>query len=199
MSTLQQYLVSNVETLKCTKTCKHLRRCRLCAFNLKFLVLHWCDVMQIFICIRVLFFVEMVAARTPITFHIGETSLTIPFSLDSAKGLSSAISGLLTTFKEKEQAGRPQRWSNMEYRQTEDGVFFEVFCNPNAHATAFQAKYLITINDEKLRITSEGQLSSLKNDVDTYIDVQGWLVGVFELQHPPVGMHLQRYAFSQSE
>lgn len=116
---------------------------------------------------------EVVAARTPITLHIGETSLTIPFSLDSAKGLSSAIAGLLSTFKEKEKAVRPKRWDNMEYRQTEDGVFFEIFCNPNAHATAFQAKYMVTIDDEKLRIASEGQLSALKSDIDQYIDSQG--------------------------
>ncbi|KAG0578376.1 hypothetical protein M758_4G016300 [Ceratodon purpureus] len=113
-----------------------------------------------------------VQAKAPITLHIGETSLTIPFSLESAKGLSSAITGLLGTFKEKEGAVRPKRWDNMEYRQTEDGVFFEVFCNPNAHATAFQAKYLVTINDEKLRIASEGQLSALKSDLDQYIDSQ---------------------------
>ncbi|XP_024392384.1 uncharacterized protein [Physcomitrium patens] len=111
-------------------------------------------------------------AMAPITFHIGETSLSIPFSLDSAKGLSAAIADLLTTFREKEKAERPRRWDNMEYRQIEDGVFFEVFCNPNAHATAFQAKYLVTINDDKLRIASEGQLSALKSDLDQYIDSQ---------------------------
>ena len=114
----------------------------------------------------------MVAAKAPITLHIGETSLTVPFSVESAKGLSSAIAGLLATFKEKEGAARPKRWDNMEYRQTNDGVFFEVFCNPNAHATAFQAKYLVTIHDEKLRIASEGQLSALKSDLDQYIDSQ---------------------------
>jgi hypothetical protein len=106
----------------------------------------------------------VVTAKAPITLHIGETSLTVPFSVESAKGLSSAIAGLLATFKE--------RWDNMEYRQTNDGVFFEVFCNPNAHATAFQAKYLVTIHDEKLRIASEGQLSALKSDLDQYIDSQ---------------------------
>lgn len=117
---------------------------------------------------------KMFAARTPITFHIGETSLSIPFSLAAAKGLSSAITGLLTTFKEKEKAARPKRWEAMEYRQTEDGVSFEVFCNPNAHATAFQAKYLITINDDKMKVASEGQLSALKSDVDQYVDTQSW-------------------------
>ncbi|XP_024370765.1 uncharacterized protein [Physcomitrium patens] len=87
-----------------------------------------------------------------------------PKRMDAAKGLNAAIAGLMTTFREKEKAERLRRWENMEYRHTEDGVFFEVFCNPNAHATAFHAKYLVTINGEKLRITSESQLSALKSD-----------------------------------
>ena len=45
-------------------------------------------------------------------------------------------------------------------------------CNPDANATAFQAKYLVTINDDELRIASEGQLSALKSDLDQYMDSQ---------------------------
>jgi hypothetical protein len=111
-------------------------------------------------------------ATAPITFHIGETSLTVPFSENAAKGLSSAIAGLLTTFKEKEKASRPRRWESMEYRAMEEGVSFEIVCNPNAHATAFQARYLITINHEKIRVASEGQLSALKSDVDNYVEAR---------------------------
>lgn len=112
-----------------------------------------------------------VEAKTPpITFHVGETSFTLPFSPGTAKGLNEAINGLFQSFKERESAARPQRWKNMEFRETgEDGVFLEVFCNPNAYSNAFQAKVLITINDEKIKIASEGQLSALKADIDEYI------------------------------
>jgi hypothetical protein len=62
----------------------------------------------------------------------------------------------------------------MEYRAMEEGVSFEIVCNPNAHATAFQARYLITINHEKIRVASEGQLSALKSDVDNYVEARNW-------------------------
>lgn len=102
---------------------------------------------------------------------MGETSLTLPFSAKAAKGLSDAIDKLLITFKEREKATRPQRWQTMEYRQNgDDGVSFEFFCNPNAYANAFQAKVLITVNDDKIKVTTEGQLSALKSDVEQYVD-----------------------------
>ncbi|BBN17637.1 hypothetical protein MPTK1_7g15950 [Marchantia polymorpha subsp. ruderalis] len=110
-------------------------------------------------------------AKAPITFQVGETSLTLPFSAKAAKGLSDAIDKLLITFKEREKATRPQRWQTMEYRQNgDDGVSFEFFCNPNAYANAFQAKVLITVNDDKIKVTTEGQLSALKSDVEQYVD-----------------------------
>lgn len=48
--------------------------------------------------------------------------------------------------------------------------FLEIFCNPNAAATAFDAKALITIKTkEGVRITTEGRISSLKEDLDSYM------------------------------
>lgn len=91
--------------------------------------------------------------------------------MEAAKGLSDSISSLLATFKEKEKATRPQRWQSLEYREsTEDGLYFELFCNPNAYANAFQAKVLVTIDDGKIKVTSEGPLSAVKADVDQYLD-----------------------------
>lgn len=58
----------------------------------------------------------------------------------------------------------------MEYRHAEDGLSLELFCNPNAYANAFQAKILLTVRDEKMTITSEGQLSAIKADIDQYVE-----------------------------
>ncbi|KAL2613522.1 hypothetical protein R1flu_025214 [Riccia fluitans] len=115
--------------------------------------------------------VTTTTAKAPITIQVGETSLTLPFSGKAAKGLSKAIDKLLITFKERESATRPQRWESMEFCQDGvDGVRFEFFCNPNAYANAFQAKVLISVNDDKIQVTTEGQLSALKSDVEQYVE-----------------------------
>lgn len=53
-----------------------------------------------------------------------------------------------------------------------EGVeYLEVVCNPNAYATAFDAKVLITIRSSQgLKVTTEGRLSNLKGDVDTFLE-----------------------------
>lgn len=49
----------------------------------------------------------------------------------------------------------------------------EVFCNPNAHATAFDARALITLRTaDGLRVTTEGKLTGVKADVEEYLAAQ---------------------------
>jgi len=61
----------------------------------------------------------------------------------------------------------------MEYRYAGD-VFLEVFCNPNIWATPFAAKVLITVRDDRLRVTTEAELSRLRDDLAQYIEQVGW-------------------------
>ncbi|KAH7422953.1 hypothetical protein KP509_12G033100 [Ceratopteris richardii] len=88
---------------------------------------------------------------------------------DAAVALVKAFDSVLNTFREKEKAERPRRWDSMEFRHTEDGVFLEFFCNPNAYANFFQAKVLVTISDEKVKIVTEAQLNAVKTAVDQYV------------------------------
>lgn len=55
--------------------------------------------------------------------------------------------------------------------QAGEGIeMLEVFCNPNAHATAFDAKLLVTIKAQGgLKVLCEGRLSSVKADLDAYM------------------------------
>ncbi len=47
----------------------------------------------------------------------------------------------------------------------------EVMCNPNAYSTAFDAKVLITLSTTAgVKITTEGRLSNLKQDVDAFLE-----------------------------
>ncbi|KAL3143063.1 hypothetical protein ABBQ38_003338 [Trebouxia sp. C0009 RCD-2024] len=115
---------------------------------------------------------------TSLTFNIAETSVTFPFQKEQAQQLSNAITTLIQTFAAKQKAERPRRWDLMEYKYKEDegngaeGVeYLEVVCNPNAYATAFDAKVLITIRSSQgLKVTTEGRLSNLKGDVDTFLE-----------------------------
>eukprot|EP00891_Asterochloris_glomerata_P002737 jgi/Astpho2/2737/Aster-x1094 len=81
---------------------------------------------------------------------------------------------LLQTFSEKQKAERPKRWPMMEFRCQDEqhGIeLLEVYCNPNAHSTAFDAKTLITLKTSQgVRVTAEARLSALKSDLDTFLE-----------------------------
>lgn len=106
-----------------------------------------------------------------VTFHAGETVVTVPFSKEAAVALSNAMDTLFQTFQGKAAAEKPQRWENLEFQHSSGGTHVEIFCNPNAYANAFQAKVLMTIGDGNIKVTSEGLLSAIKSDVDQFVEM----------------------------
>ncbi|KAH9308294.1 hypothetical protein KI387_036205, partial [Taxus chinensis] len=107
-----------------------------------------------------------------VTFHAGETAVTVPFSKEAAAGLSNAINTLLQTFQKKAAATKPQRWESLEFQHSSaDGVHVELFCNPNAYSNAFQAKVLMTVGDGNIKVISEGLLSAIKSDIDQFVEM----------------------------
>jgi len=121
--------------------------------------------------------VAAAAAGQPLSFHIGETTVSFPLSKEQAGKLSESVKSLLETFAAKQKAERPKRWDMMEYRlRGEEAASvglqnLEVMCNPNAYATAFDAKVLITVSTTAgVKVTTEGRLSNLKQDVDAFLE-----------------------------
>ncbi len=61
---------------------------------------------------------------------------------------------------------------NICHADEQHGIeLLEVYCNPNAHSTAFDAKTLITLKTSQgVRVTAEARLSALKSDLDTFLE-----------------------------
>lgn len=107
------------------------------------------------------------------TINLVEGSVAISFTPQAAKDLQSALSGLMESLKaiaaKTSPAGRATPQKPMEYQYTGD-VFLEIFCNPNIWPTPFTAKVLITLRDDRIRLTTEAELSRLVEDVNQYLE-----------------------------
>jgi hypothetical protein len=57
----------------------------------------------------------------------------------------------------------------MEYQHA-DEVFLEVFCNPNIWSSPFAAKLLITVRDDRIRLTTEAELTRILEDISQYLE-----------------------------
>ncbi|KAG2436102.1 hypothetical protein HYH02_011612 [Chlamydomonas schloesseri] len=113
-------------------------------------------------------------ATRPLLLHAGETTISLPFSNERAQELQAAFQKLFQTFAEKQKATRPKRWDMMEWRHTDEHVGVEIFCNPNAHTTAFDAKLLVTlwspsVGGQGLKVTTEARLSAVTSDLDNFL------------------------------
>lgn len=107
-----------------------------------------------------------------ITINLVQGSISFNFSATAALSLKQEIAVLMESLKEialqGKNGGKPQRKKAMEYQHTGD-VFFEVFCNPNIYPSPFSAKVLITVRDDRLRLTSEAELTRLIEDLENYL------------------------------
>ena len=110
---------------------------------------------------------------TQLTLNLIQGSVSFKFTPEAAKNLQESIQSLIDDLKNK--SPQPQSRGNkhipkkpMEYHYTGD-VFLEVFCNPNIYPSPFAAKVLLTIRDDRIRLTSEAELTRLIEDLDNYL------------------------------
>jgi hypothetical protein len=112
-----------------------------------------------------------------LTLNLLEGSISFKFSPEAARSLKSEIDQLLGRLKAIANQGtrgskKPEPQPAMEYRHAGE-VFVEVFCNPNIYPSPFAAKVLLTIRDERLRLTAEAELTRLVDDLSQYLEQQG--------------------------
>ena len=115
-------------------------------------------------------------SSAPLTLNLVEGSVTFSFSPEAARGLQEAIAQLMQQLKavaNKPTAGeKPVPQKAMEYQHRSD-VFIECFCNPNIWPSPFAAKILVTVRDERIRITTEAELTRVIEDLNTYLENHG--------------------------
>lgn len=114
-------------------------------------------------------------ASSQLTLNLVEGSVSFSFTPEAARDLQDAIAQLMESLKGATQAsssGRPTPKKSMEYRFTGD-VFLEVFCNPNIWPSPFAAKVLLTLRDERIRLTTEAELTRLIEDLNQYLEQVG--------------------------
>lgn len=108
-----------------------------------------------------------------LTLNLVEGSVSFKFSADAAKELQQAIAQLMQNLKVATQAStggrKPTPQKPMEYQFSGD-VFLEIFCNPNIWPSPFAAKALITLKDERIRLTTEAELTRIIEDINQYLE-----------------------------
>ncbi|BAZ15257.1 hypothetical protein NIES4071_71290 [Calothrix sp. NIES-4071] len=113
-------------------------------------------------------------SSTHLTLNLGEGSISFSFSASAARDLKAALDELIMSLKAVSTAktgsgAKPAPQRPVEYRHTGE-VFLEIFCNPNIWATPFAAKVLITVRSASIKVTTEAELTRLREDVTQYLE-----------------------------
>ncbi|MEO1401594.1 MAG: hypothetical protein AAFV72_10160 [Cyanobacteria bacterium J06635_1] len=111
-----------------------------------------------------------------LTLNLLQGSVKFSFSPEAAQNLKGALTELVANLKAiataKSGSGKPTPQKSTEYQHTGE-VFLEVFCNPNIWPSPFAAKLLITLRDERIRLTTEAELTRIMEDVNLYLEENG--------------------------
>ncbi|NJL83702.1 MAG: hypothetical protein HC890_13510 [Chloroflexaceae bacterium] len=106
-----------------------------------------------------------------ITINLLQGAVSFSFPAEAARKLQEEITALMARLKavaNRSPGSRPQPQPPMEYRFAGE-VFLEVFCNPNIYPSPFAAKVLLTVRDDRIRLTSEAELTRLIEDLGSFL------------------------------
>jgi virulence-associated protein VapD len=115
---------------------------------------------------------DLLQQMSQLTLNLTQGSISFSFTTEAATKLQQEISLLMNSLKvvaNKTSGNKPTPQKPMEYRYAGD-VFVEVFCNPNIYPSPFAAKILLTIRDDRIRLTSEAELPRLIEDLERYLE-----------------------------
>ncbi len=106
----------------------------------------------------------------PLTLNLLQGSVSFRFTPEAAQAIKAEIDALMASMRAiaGESSTRPTPKKPMEYQHTGD-IFLEIFCNPNIYPSPFAAKVLVTLRDDRIRLTSEAELPRLLEDLDNYL------------------------------
>lgn len=114
-------------------------------------------------------------ASAPFQLNLSGGSVSFPFSVEAAYALKAAIATLMQRLKAVAQASsgsKPQPQPSLEHQHTGD-IFLEIFCNPNIWPSPFAAKVLVTLRDDRIRLSTEAELTRLIEDLNQYLEQHG--------------------------
>ena len=118
----------------------------------------------------------MTPPQPQLTLNLTQGSVSFKFAPEAAQKLQTALTQLMHSLKLATQAsgsgGKPSPQKPMEYQFTGD-VFLEIFCNPNIYPSPFAAKVLVTLRDDRIRLSTEAELTRLIEDVNLYLEQVG--------------------------
>lgn len=112
-------------------------------------------------------------ATSPLILHLAEGSVSLSFTPQAAQELQTVLAqimdGLKTIAGKATSGGRGTPQKPIEYCYTGE-VFLEIFCNPNIWPSPFAARVLLTVRDDRIRLTTEAELNRLVEDVNQYLE-----------------------------
>lgn len=116
----------------------------------------------------------MTTSAAQIALNLENGSVQFDYPPEAARQLQAELVQLMQSLKaiaaQPVTGGkRPPQQPTTEYSYRGD-IFFEVFCNPNIYPTPFAAKVLITLRDERWRLSVEAELTRLVEDLNQYLD-----------------------------